>query len=119
MVWNISSFYNNDLSRKQLQNAMANVQLQKDIFAFNNRLQTEKENAEISRIREVLRDDDEIVRLRSNVRKAAELRLKEGIIDTNGLLNKISDESAAMISRSTHEIELLKAIYDLKHTLNR
>ncbi len=119
MVWNISSFYNSDLSRKQLQNAMANVQLQKDIFAFNNRLQAEKENAEISRIREVLRDDDEIVRLRSNVREAAELRLKEGIIDTNSLLNKISDESAAMISRSTHEIELLKAIYDLKHTLNR
>ena len=57
--------------------------------------------------------------LRGNVRAAAEARLEEGVIDMNDLLGKISDESAAKIARSTHEIELIKAIYDLKHTLNR
>ena len=57
--------------------------------------------------------------MRQNVREAAEARLQEGAIDMNDLLTKISDESAAMIARSTHEIELVKAIYDLKYTLNR
>jgi hypothetical protein len=45
--------------------------------------------------------------------------LQEGVIDTHDLLGKISDETAAKIARSTHEIELIKAIYELKHTLNR
>ena len=119
MSWNISSFYTDKTSRKQIQNAIDKVKMQKEIFSFNNRLQAEQENAEISRIKAVLADDDRIVRLRQNVREAAEVRLQEGEIDMNDLLSKISDESAALIARSTHEIELVKAIYDLKYTLNR
>lgn len=119
MSWNISSFYTDKTSRKQIRNAIDRVKIQKDIFSFNNRLQAEQDDAEIRRIKAVLADDDRIVRLRQNVREAAEARLQEGAIDMNDLLTKISDESAAMIARSTHEIELVKAIYDLKYTLNR
>lgn len=119
MSWNISSFYTDKTSRKQIRNAIDRVKMQKDIFTFNNRLQAEQDDAEIRRIKAVLADDDRIVRLRQNVREAAEARLQEGAIDMNDLLTKISDESAAMIARSTHEIELVKAIYDLKYTLNR
>lgn len=119
MSWNISSFYTDKTSRKQIRNAIDRVKMQKDIFSFNNRLQAEQDDAEIRRIKAVLADDDRIVRLRQNVREAAEARLQEGAINMNDLLTKISDESAAMIARSTHEIELVKAIYDLKYTLNR
>ena len=119
MSWNISSFYTDKTSRKQIRNSIDRVKMQKDIFSFNNRLQAEQDDAEIRRIKAVLADDDRIVRLRQNVREAAEARLQEGAIDMNDLLTKISDESAAMIARSTHEIELVKAIYDLKYTLNR
>lgn len=119
MSWNISSFYTDKTSRKQITNAMDRVRLQKDIFTFNTKIQVEQDNAEIRRIRAVLADDDRIVSLRKNVREAAEARLQEGAVDMNDLLSKISDESAAMIARSTHEIELIKAIYDLKYTLNR
>lgn len=119
MSWNISSFYTDKTSRKQIRNAIDRVKMQKDIFSFNNRLQAEQDDAEIRRIKAVLADDDRIVRLRQNVREASEARLQEGAIDMNDLLTKISDESAAMIARSTHEIELVKAIYDLKYTLNR
>ena len=119
MSWNISSFYTDKTSRMKIRNAIDRVKMQKDIFSFNNRLQAEQDDAEIRRIKAVLADDDRIVRLRQNVREAAEARLQEGAIDMNDLLTKISDESAAMIARSTHEIELVKAIYDLKYTLNR
>ena len=119
MSWNISGFYTAKTQRRQIENAMGNIALKRDIFLFNNQLQAEQENAEITRIRTALKDDDRIVELRGNVRAAAEARLEEGVIDMNDLLGKISDESAAKIARSTHEIELIKAIYDLKHTLNR
>lgn len=119
MSWNISGFYTIRNSRRQIGNSLKCIELNKDIFSFNNELQIEKENAEIRRLRAALKDDDRIVELRSRVREAAELRLQEGEIDMNSLLMKISDETAASIARSTREIELLKAIYDLKHTLNR
>ena len=119
MNWNISSLYTSKTSRRQLQNARDNVMLQREVFAFNSRLQAEQESAEVRRIREAIDDDDRIVALRSRVREAAEVRLQEGMIDTHDLLGKISDETSAKIARSTHQIELMKAIYDLKHTLNR
>lgn len=119
MSWNISSLYTSKTSRRQLQNARDNVMLQREVFAFNSRLQAEQESAEVRRIREAIADDDRIVALRSRVREAAEARLQEGMIDTHDLLGKISDETTAKIARSTHQIELVKAIYDLKHTLNK
>ena len=119
MNWNISSLYTSKTSRRQLQNARDNVMLQREVFAFNSRLQAEQESAEVRRIREAIADDDRIVALCSRVREAAEVRLQEGMIDTHDLLGKISDETSAKIARSTHQIELVKAIYDLKHTLNR
>jgi len=45
--------------------------------------------------------------------------LRNGVLDTNGLLRKIADEDAAAAARSAREIELLKTIYELKHTINR
>lgn len=119
MNWNISSLYTSKTSRRQLQNARDNVMLQREVFAFNSRLQAEQESAEVRRIREAIADDDRIVALRSRVREAAEARLQEGMIDTHDLLGTISDETSAKIARSTHQIELVKAIYDLKHTLNK
>lgn len=119
MNWNISSLYTSKTSRRQLQNARDNVMLQREVFVFNSRLQAEQESAEVRRIREAIADDDRIVALRSRVREAAEARLQEGMIDTHDLLGTISDETSAKIARSTHQIELVKAIYDLKHTLNK
>ena len=49
----------------------------------------------------------------------AESQLKNGVIDATDLLRKISDETAAALARSTHEIELLQATYRLKTTLNQ
>lgn len=60
-----------------------------------------------------------IVSLRQSVREAAESKLRNGIIDTNDLLQKITDEAAARSAQSVHEIELLKALYELKHTINQ
>lgn len=56
---------------------------------------------------------------RRSVRRAAESKLRNGVIDTTDLLQKITDEANARSARSAREIELLKAIYQLKYTINR
>ncbi len=59
------------------------------------------------------------MQLRRSVREAAEAKLRNGVIDTNDLLRKITDEATAATARSAREIELAKIICELKHTINR
>ena len=100
-------------------NVIVQAVMDRDLFLFDNRLQQVSETGEIARLRRALADDDRIVQLRRSVREAAESALRNGVIDTNDLLRKIADEDASAAARSAREIELLKTIYELKHTINR
>lgn len=119
MSWNFGGYYTKRNSLGRLDAAKRQVEVQRDIFLFDNRLDAVEESGEIARLRRALADDDRIVRLRRAVREAAESELCNGVLDTNGLLRKIADEDAAAAARSAREIELLKTIYELKHTINR
>ena len=119
MTWNFGGYYTRRNSLLRLRTARLQVEVDRDLFLFDNRLQQASETGEIARLRRALADDDRIVQLRRSVREAAESALRNGVIDTNGLLRKIADEDAASAARSAREIELLKTIYELKHTMNR
>ena len=82
-------------------------------------LDIDEESGDIARLRRALADDVRIVQLRRAVREAAESKLRNGVIDTNDLLRKITEEATAATARSAREIELVKTIYELKHTINR
>lgn len=119
MVWNFGAYYTRKNDLNKIRTAQQQVNVQNDVFLFNTKLQATQENGEITRLKKALSDDDKIVSLRTSVRKAAESKLKNGIIDTNDLLGKITDESDAVTARSAREIELVKAVYQLKHLVNR
>lgn len=119
MSWNFGAYYTRKNSLAKLRTAKEQVEVQREIFLFNTRLQTAEESGDIARLRKALADDDRIVALRRSVREAAESKLRNGVIDTDDLLRKITDEAAAVTARSAREIELLKTIYELKHTINR
>ena len=63
-------------------------------------------------------EDEEIISIRSSIRKAAESKLAHGIIDVNDLVREINAENATRVQRSVHEIEMLKEIYNQKYTKN-
>lgn len=119
MSWNFGGYYTRKNSLNKLRVAKEQIEVQRDIFLFNNRLNAVEEDGEIARLRRALADDDRIVALRRSVREAAESKLRNGVIDTDELLRRITDENLAAMARSAREIELLKTIYELKHTLNR
>ena len=76
-------------------------------------------NEAIAQYRKLMADDEEIIALRSGVRKAAESKLSHGIIDVNDMVKAINSENAALVQRSMHEIELLREIYNLRYTTNQ
>ena len=119
MSWNFGAYYTKKNSLNKLRTAQQSIDLQRDVFRFETNLQISQETGDITRLRKTLADDARIVALRQSVREAAESKLRNGIIDTNDLLQKITDEAAARSAQSVHEIELLKALYELKHTTNQ
>lgn len=119
MSWNIGAFYTKKNKLSKLHVAEKQIAVERDVFLFNTEIQTTQEDGEIARLRKALEDDDRIVELRRRVRIAAESQLEHGVIDATDLLRKITDETNAMLNRSTHEIELLQATYRLKTALNQ
>jgi hypothetical protein len=81
-------------------------------------LNTTKQQDAVDEMRKIIRDDDEIISLRSSVRQASETKLSNGIINVNDLLRDITTENNAKVAKATHEIELLNRIYQLKNTIN-
>ena len=118
LTWNIGALYTrkNDKSKIQLQREMAETS--RDVFLFNNNLEQIQQNENIERYKKLMADDEEIINLRLSIRKAAESKLSHGIIDVNDLVKEITNENAARVQQSVHEIEMLKEIYDLKYTTN-
>ena len=118
LSWNIGALYTrkNDKAKIQLQREMATTS--RDVFLFNNNLEQMQQNENMERYRRLMADDDEIIALRSSVRKAAESKLAHGIIDVNDLLKEINAENSAQVQKSIHEIEMLKEMYNLKITTN-
>ena len=118
LTWNIGALYTrkNDKAKLQLQRDL--TETSREVFLFNNNLEQIQQNEEIARYRQLMADDEEIISLRSAVRKAAESKLSHGIIDVNDLVREINQENAARVQHSIHEIEMLKQIYDNKFTTN-
>ena len=118
LAWNIGALYTrkNDKVKLQLQRDL--TESNRDVFLFNNRLEQIQQNENIARCKRLMAEDDEIIALRTAVRRAAESRLSHGIIDVNDLLREINQENAAKVQQSMHEIELLRQIYDNKFTTN-
>ena len=118
VTWNIGALYTrkNDKAKLQLQRDM--TENNREVFLFNNNLEQIQQNENIARYRQLMANDEEIISLRSAVRKAAESKLAHGIIDVNDLVREINQEHAACVQQSVHEIEMLKEIYDNKYTTN-
>lgn len=116
--WNLSNFYTHKNDRQKLALSRSEIENAREVFLFNNSLQSTENQSAIERYRAVMAEDEEIIHLRKSVRLAAENKLAHGVIDVNDLLQEINKENNAKTTLSTHEIEMLKSIYDLKYTLN-
>ncbi len=117
--WNIGAFYHKKNDKRKLRLASDNIIVERDIFLFNTNLKTRSQLDRIDELKAVMKENDRIVQLRENVRKAAESQLDNGIIDATALLTKLTDEKQARLNASYHEIQLLQNIYQLKYTLNK
>ena len=116
LTWNIGALYSRKNDKAKLQAERETAEANRERFLLDNKMEQIQQNENISRYRQLMTDDEEIISLRSSIRKAAESKLAHGIIDVNDLVREINSENKARVEQCIHEIEMLKEIYNLKIT---
>ena len=118
MSWNFGSLYTLKNDRRRIDNTRQQIETGRDVFLFNIRLQATQQDAGIVSMRRQMADDDEIIRLRGNIRRAAEAKVQSGTMTVTDMLREITNESMARQTKALHEVQLLMNIWQLKYTLN-
>lgn len=118
LSWNIGALYTHKNDKAKLKAQRELIENAREVFLFNNNLEQIQQTENVNRYRTMMQGDEEIIALRTNVRKAAESKLAHGIIDVNSLLREINNENAAKTQQAIHEIDMLKEMYNLKYTNN-
>ena len=115
LSWDIGNFWTKKNNQLNIKNSINTVEAQRETFLLNTALETTGSNAAIERYREQMEYDDEIIRLQESVRQASEAKMANGTLSGTELTRDIHAEQSARQDKIIHEMELLMAIYDLKH----
>lgn len=110
--WNISSLYTLKNSRKLLSEKAKSIDAERETFVVNNDFRKREKEGMMQALEKHLREDDEIIRLRGNIRKASEAKLSNGTISATDHIREINAESLAKQAKDIHEIEYLMRIYE-------
>ncbi len=113
--WNIGSLYTRKNDIHKIDNQKQQIDVQRQTFLFQNRLQQEQTDGTIIALQKQIESDNEIVNLRENIRKKANQKVESGTESVNELVRDINAVNRARSQKAIHEIELLKAIYQLKN----
>lgn len=117
MSWNFGSLYTLKNDRRQIDNSRRQIETGRDVFLFNTRLEATQQDADVVAMRRQMADDDEIIRLRENIRRAAEAKVENGTMTVTDMLREITAESMARQTKALHEVRLLMGMEGLRYIL--
>jgi hypothetical protein len=116
LSWNTRGLYTTSNNRELSKINLDKINNQQETFLFNTNLQLSQQGSDIEKQKAILAKDDEIVKLKSNIKKGYEQKYQNGICTMNDLLLATSGESDAFATRAIHEIQLLMSVYAYKTT---
>lgn len=119
MDWTIAAFYTGERNKKIIDINKKTLELEKQTFLFNTNIDIQNQQAKIKQIKDTMAYDDEIVKLRTNIRTSSEIKMKQGTITVNDYMREVTAENLAKQSKILHEIELLQAVYEMKNIINQ
>ena len=114
--WNFSGFYTYKNDKKILALNQNGLDIQKDVFIFNTTLSMQQQNAEVSKIQELIDTDQIIVALRESIKGTTKSQLENGTATTNDYLVAVNAQDQAQQNLMLHQIQLLMSQYNHKTT---
>lgn len=111
-IFPLSEFYTIKNERNLISINKQNIDVQRSTFLFNTQLAIKQQSASITKLQAFLKTDNEIISLRTNVKKAALAQLENGVLNSSDYLREVNAEDAARQDKILHEIQLLMAQYN-------
>ncbi|MEG0814387.1 MAG: TolC family protein [Mucinivorans sp.] len=118
LSWNFGKLYNIKNEKAKIEVEKNTVNATREAFLFNTNLELEETKAEVRRLRTQMNDDEQIILLRGNIKRASEAKVAGGTLSVSDMLSDVTAENAAMQNKALHEIELLMTIYKIKYKTN-
>lgn len=112
LTWNLGKLYTLANDRRKLATERREIEAKRETFLLNTRLDLLNRQEEIRRLSEQLRDDEEIIELRTSVKEAAEAKLQNGVISVADLIREINAVDQARQAEAIRRLRRLMAIYD-------
>lgn len=119
LTWNFGALYNLRSGKELFKTNKKSVEAMRETFLFNNNLQTRSQYAQSDKYIKLIEDDDRIISLRSRICESMEAALGNGVKNAADLIQELTKEQVARQQKAVHEIELLKAVYELKDIKNQ
>lgn len=119
LSWNLGKLYTLKNDRRKISAQSRAVEVGRETFFFNTRLDLIRGQTEIRKYNELIRGDEAIARLRTRIRKAAEVKLENGIISVTDLIREIHAEDLAREAVATRRIRQLLAVYTYMYATNQ
>ena len=118
LSWNFGSLYTLKNDKRKFTTERQRIQSNRDLFLFNTHLQLAEQQGVISALQKQMKTDNEIIRLRTNIRKSAEAKVANGTLTVTEMLRELTNENLARQNKALHEIQLLMDMYQQKHLTN-
>lgn len=118
LTWNFSSLYTLKNDRHLLHVRRQSVESDRAAFLLNTSIQLTEQDEAARALEAQMKEDDEIIRLRTNVRKAAEAKVAGGTLSVTEMLRELTNESLARQGKAAHEIQLLMRLYRRQYLTN-
>jgi outer membrane protein TolC len=116
LSWSLGRLYTLKKDKALLDNSRKTIGLQRETFLFNTNLTNRQQHADITRLKQLLASDGEIITLRESVKKASAAQLENGVITSNDYLREVNAEDQARQTKILHEIQWLLAQYSYQTT---
>jgi len=118
LTWNFGSLYTLKNDKQKLDTQRQQIESNRNLFLFNTHLKLAEQDGKINALQQQMKEDDEIIRLRTNIRQAAEAKVANGTLTVTEMLREVTAESLARQTQALHKIELLMNMYQKKHLTN-
>ena len=117
LSWNFGKLntLKNDRKLKRVQ--QESVRIEQESFIFNTKMEMLMQDAEIKKMRNLVKEDEKVLRLREFIRQASEVKYANGVYTISELISDVNYALIAQQEKLLREIELKMMIYSKKITL--
>lgn len=107
--WSLSGFYTGKQEKELYRINRQSLGIQQENFLLQTNVQLQQQQGEIDKYTALIMADDRIIELRTQVKRAAQAQLEQGVITAADYIREVNAEDQARLTKILHKLQLLQA----------